>query len=118
MVWNATGAFGPPFPFWLQGMTGMVERWLEPLGLLHGKAARAARAAGQAGALRGEGLAFTLARLVGAGQDAGPLPVAALPEAWRPLLADLAPALPDFAGLERREGRPLVMGILLSLIHI
>jgi len=112
MVWNATGASVAPVSVPAVGMTGMVERWLEPLGLLHGETARAALAAGHAAALRGEGLAFTLARLVEAGREAGLLPVAALPEAWRPLLADLAPALPRFAGLERREGRPLVMGIL------
>ncbi|UPG71882.1 dihydropteroate synthase [Roseomonas gilardii subsp. gilardii] len=90
----------------------MVERWLEPLGLLRGKVAEAALAAGHAAALRGEGLAFTLARLIEAGREAGLCPVTALPEDWRPLLADLARPLPAFAGLERQEGRPLVMGIL------
>lgn len=90
----------------------MVERWLEPLGLLHGDTARVALVAGHAATLRGEGRAFTLARLIEAGREVGLVPVAALPEAWRPLLADLAQPLPGFAGLERREGRLLVMGIL------
>ena len=90
----------------------MVERWLEPLGLLHGDTARVALVAGHAATLRGEGRAFTLARLIEAGREVGLVPVAALPKAWRPLLADLAQPLPGFAGLERREGRPLVMGIL------
>lgn len=106
------GGLRAPVSVLAVGMTRMVERWLEPLGLLHGEAARAALAAGHAAALRGEELAFTLVRPIEAGRDAGLLPVAALPEVWRPLLADLAPALPGFAGLERREGRPLVMGIL------
>ena len=88
-------------------------RLIEPLGLLHGAAAREAIAAGHAMPLAGGPAAFTLARPIGpigAGPRAAPLPVSALPAEWAAGAARLAAAPPPWAGLA--ADRPLVMGIL------
>ncbi len=103
-------------------------RLIEPLGLLHGAAARAAVAAGVALPLAGGPGAFSLARLHEAGPHPGPLPegegagslslweragvraVAAIPPGWSVERARITAAPPAWAGLP--TDRPLVMGIL------
>jgi dihydropteroate synthase len=80
---------------------------IEPLGLLHGPAAAAAVAAGEAVWLAGGPAAFALARLPEEGRI---VPVNRLDRAQGPALARLAAAPPAWAGLP--TGRPCVMGIL------
>ncbi len=83
-------------------------RLIEPLGLLHGRPARDAIAAGFALPLAGGPAAFALARLHG---PAGAvLPVQAIPPDWTAELGRLTAAPPPWAGLP--VDRPLVMGIL------
>jgi dihydropteroate synthase len=88
----------------------MPETWVEPLGLLHGRAAAAAVAADLALPLAGGPAAFALVRLIGPGAPEAPIALAEVPEPWQAavLAASRAPA--PFAGLP--AGRPLVMGIL------
>lgn len=84
-------------------------RLIEPLGLLHGRAASDAVAAGIALPLAGGPAAFCLARLHDA--DGGALvPAADIPPGWRDALAILTAAPPPWAGLP--TGRALVMGIV------
>jgi len=78
---------------------------LEPLGLLHGRAAADAVAAGQAAWLAGGPVAFCLAR-----RDGAVLPVASLPATWQPVLACITRRPPPWAGLPAH--RRLVMGIV------
>jgi dihydropteroate synthase len=91
-----------------------MARWVEPMGLLHGRGAFAAVAAGAALPLEGGSAAFTLVRLIEDGRVAGLMPAVETPEAWQEaVLAITRPpqpfaGLPDAAGL----GRPLVMGVL------
>ncbi|MBO1075415.1 dihydropteroate synthase [Roseomonas marmotae] len=88
----------------------MAERWLEPLGLLHGPAGFHAVRAGHAMPLAGGPAAFSLLRLIEDGREQGILPVSALPEEWEDLLPPLTRRPLPFAGLP--QDRPLVMGIL------
>jgi dihydropteroate synthase len=88
----------------------MAERWLEPLGLLHGPAAFHACRAGHAMPLAGGPAAFSLLRLTEDGKEQGIHPVSALPEGWEELLPPLTRRPLPFAGLPHE--RPLVMGIL------
>jgi len=88
----------------------MAERWLEPLGLLHGPAAFHAVRAGHALPLAGGPASFSLLRLIEGGQEQGIHPVADLPEGWEDLLPALTRRPLPFAGLP--HDRPLVMGIL------
>jgi dihydropteroate synthase len=78
---------------------------IEPLGWLHGVAARDAVGAGVACALAGGPAAFALARLLPGGAV---VPVAAVPPRWRPVLDRIAAPRP-WAGL---AGRPAVMAVL------
>lgn len=81
---------------------------MEPLGLLHGAAARSAIAGGYGLALAGGPAAFTLARL---GPATGPIvPVAAVPPAFQPALVRVSARRPAWAGLP--GGPPWIMGIL------
>ena len=88
-----------------------MARWVEPMGLLHGRGAFAAVAAGAALPLNGGGAAFAIARLIEGGRTLGVFPIANLPEEWVEDALALTPKVPAFAGLEA-PGRPLVMGIL------
>ena len=91
----------------------MTERWIEPLALLHGAAARDAVAAGHARFLRGEEAAYALARLLHDGAAPGITSAVVLPQDWAGLAETLAGPLPPFAGIApRAPGLPLVMGIL------
>ncbi|HWX48662.1 MAG TPA: dihydropteroate synthase [Roseomonas sp.] len=88
----------------------MLERWVEPAGLLHGPAALQAIRDGHALPLAGGPAAFALVRLIENGRDLGIHPARALPEGWEELLPPLTRRLLPFAGLP--TDRPLVMGIL------
>jgi dihydropteroate synthase len=88
----------------------MPDRWVEPVGLLGGRAARLAMAADMALPLAGGPLAFTLVRLVGPDAPEAPIPLSDVPEAWQEAVLALTRPVPRFAGLE--AGRPLVMGIV------
>ena len=91
----------------------MSERWIEPLGLLHGRAAFAAVASGRALPLRGGEAAFALVRLVEDGAVLGVLATHEVPETWSGALDDLTRPLLPFAGVApATTGLPLVMGIL------
>ena len=80
---------------------------IEPLGWLHGAAARDAVAAGLAQPLAGGPAAFALARLLPGGEV---VPVAAVPPRWQPVLDRIAAPPPGcWAGL---AARPAVMAIL------
>ena len=80
---------------------------LEPLGLLHGEAARAACATGLALPLAGGPTAFSLCALIDR-QGRRIVPVSAVPDDWAPHLVRVTQA-PPAAGLPRGV---LVMGIL------
>jgi dihydropteroate synthase len=84
-------------------------RLIEPLGLLHGRAAADACAAGLAHRLAGGPAAFSLARLHEGG-SARLVRTADIPDDWREALARVTAARPAWAGLP--TDRPLVMGIL------
>ncbi len=88
----------------------MSGTWVEPLGLLQGRAAALAIAADVALPLAGGPAAFTMVRLVGPDLPGTPLPLADVPEDWQPRVIALTEPVPGFAGLP--EGRPLVMGIV------
>jgi len=91
-----------------------MTRWVEPMGLLHGRGAFAAVAAGAALPLEGGAAAFTLVRLIENGQVAGLMPAVETPEAWQEAVLALTRPPPPFAGLPDAAtlGRPLVMGVL------
>ncbi len=78
---------------------------IEPMGWLHGAAARDAVAAGVACGLAGGPAAFALARLLPGGAV---VPVAAVPPRWRPVLERIGASRP-WAGLVEC---PSVMGVL------
>ncbi|MBR0655275.1 dihydropteroate synthase [Plastoroseomonas arctica] len=88
----------------------MSDRWVEPLGLLHGPAAFHAVKLGIAMPLAGGAAAFTLVRLIENGESLGIGPLSEVPEAWRDAVDALSLRVPAFAGLP--ADRPLVMGIL------
>jgi dihydropteroate synthase len=92
----------------------MSRNWVEPLGLLHGRAASLAVAADVALPLAGGPAAFTMVRLFGADAPAAPLPLADVPEGWQAQVIALTQPVPGVAGLPRLAelGRPLVMGIV------
>ena len=81
-----------------------AEPLIEPLALLHGRAAAEAVAQGMAAWLAGGPAAFALGRVVGRGEI---LPVRDLPAE---AVARIAAAPPAWAGFS--PGRPLVMGVL------
>ncbi len=86
---------------------------MEPLGLVTGPAASQLREAGLALPLQGGPIAFTTARLIAEGADAGLAPAGAIPPSWAGRLAAVTRAPPPFAGIEvGHPGRPLVMGIV------
>ena len=91
-----------------------MARWVEPMGLLHGRGASAAVAAGAAVPLEGGLAAFTLVRLIEDGATVGLLPAVDTPEDWQPAVLALTVAPAPFAGLPEAAalGRPLVMGVL------
>ncbi|WP_376094702.1 dihydropteroate synthase [Roseomonas sp. CCTCC AB2023176] len=88
-----------------------MARWVEPMGLLHGRGAFAAVAADAALPLNGGAAAFSLVRLIDDGRTLGILPAIDTPEDWQDAVLALTRRVPPFAGLEA-AGRPLVMGIL------
>jgi dihydropteroate synthase len=92
----------------------VTETWVEPLGLLQGRAALAAIAADLALPLAGGPAAFTMVRLIGPGAAEGPVPLADVPDGWQDRVLALTRPPSAFAGLElpHQGGRPLVMGIL------
>lgn len=94
----------------------MSRNWVEPLGLLHGRAASLAIAADVALPLAGGPAAFTMVQLIGPGAPASPLPLplADVPQDWQAQVLALTQPVPGFAGLPRPAelGRPLVMGIV------
>ncbi|WP_270935792.1 dihydropteroate synthase [Falsiroseomonas oryzae] len=92
----------------------MPGTWVEPLGLLQGRAAALAVAADLALPLAGGPAAFTLVRLIGRGAPPDPVPLADVPAAWQEAVLALTRPLPPFVGLPqgRAPGRPLVMGIV------
>ncbi|MSO91261.1 MAG: dihydropteroate synthase [Acetobacteraceae bacterium] len=85
-------------------------RLIEPLGLLHGREADDAMAAGLALKLAGGPSAFTLARLIVPGMAPVLVPVGAIPGDWRAHMRRITAAPRAWAGLP--VGKPLVMGIL------
>ena len=94
----------------------MSRNWVEPLGLLHGRAASLAIAADVALPLAGGPAAFTMVRLIGPAAPVSPLPLplADVPQDWQAQVIALTQPVPGFAGLPRPAelGRPLVMGIV------
>ena len=92
----------------------MSRNWVEPLGLLHGRAASLAIAADVALPLAGGPSGFTMVRLLGSDAPAAPLPLSDVPDAWQAEVLALTQPVPGFAGLPRPAelGRPLVMGIV------
>ena len=91
-----------------------MARWVEPMGLLHGRGAFAAVAAGAALPLEGGAAAFTLVRLIEDGRVAGLMPAVETPESWQEAVLALTRPPRPFAGLPDASslGRPLVMGVL------
>ena len=83
-------------------------RLIEPLGLLHGSAAREAIERRLAHPLAGGPAAFSLVRLLGDAR--GIVPVSALPAEYQEALSRVSASRPVFAGLA--GGGPWVMGIL------
>ncbi|GAO00845.1 dihydropteroate synthase [Komagataeibacter xylinus NBRC 13693] len=86
----------------------MNDRLIEPVGLLHGPAARQAVEAGLARWLAGGPTAYTLVRLWGGGEDGRILPAGSLPAQWTGVADRLSAPFPD-AGL---PSGPQVMGII------
>ncbi|ARW17028.1 Dihydropteroate synthase [Komagataeibacter europaeus] len=87
----------------------MMNDWLiEPLGLLHGPAARQAVTAGLARWLAGGPSAYTLARLWGGEEDGHIVPACLLPAQWAQVADRVSAPFPD-AGL---PSGPQVMGII------
>ncbi|HEY4250850.1 MAG TPA: dihydropteroate synthase [Roseomonas sp.] len=91
-------------------MSASIERWVEPLGLLHGPAAFHAIKLGIALPLAGGANAFTLVRLIEEGENLGIGPLSEVPEDWQDALSTLALRPIPFVGLP--VDRPLVMGII------
>lgn len=96
--------FGDP------ALSASIERWIEPLGLLHGPAAFHAIKLGMALPLAGGSSAFTLVRLIEEGENLGIGPLSEVPEDWQDALSTLALRPAPFVGLP--IDRPLVMGIV------
>jgi dihydropteroate synthase len=91
-----------------------MARWVEPMGLLHGRGAFAAVAAGAALPLEGGAAAFTLVRLIENGAVIGLMPAVETPEDWQEAVLALTRPPQPFAGLPDAAslGRPLVMAVL------
>ncbi|WP_159350455.1 dihydropteroate synthase [Roseomonas harenae] len=91
-----------------------MARWVEPMGLLHGRGAIAAVAAGAALPLEGGAAAFTLVRLIENGAVIGLMPAVETPEGWQDAVLALTRPPQPFAGLPDAAslGRPLVMAVL------
>jgi dihydropteroate synthase len=91
-----------------------MARWVEPMGLLHGRGAFAAVAAGAALPLEGGAAAFTLVRLIENGAVIGLMPAVETPEGWQDAVLALTRPPQPFAGLPDAAslGRPLVMAVL------
>ena len=91
-----------------------MTRWVEPMGLLHGRGAFAAVAAGAALPLEGGATAFTLVRLIEDGQIIGLMPAVETPEDWQEAVLALTRPAQPFAGLPDAAslGRPQVMAVL------
>jgi dihydropteroate synthase len=86
-------------------------RLIEPLGLLDGRAADAAVAAGRGFCFAGRPAAFTLARLIDTDAEVDRVvPAPDVPPEWRRELDRLVQGRPAWAGLP--AGRAAVMGIL------
>ena len=92
----------------------MPAGWVEPLGVLQGRAAALAVAADVALPLAGGPQAFCMVRLIGPGAPDAPLALADVPAAWQPRVLALTEPVAPFAGLPTPAelGRPLVMGIV------
>ncbi|HEV7266810.1 MAG TPA: dihydropteroate synthase [Falsiroseomonas sp.] len=90
----------------------MPASWVEPLGLLQGRAASLAVAADLALPLAGGPAAFTMVRLIGPDAPGGAVPLADVPAAWQARVMALTQPVTAFAGLPRPMGHPLVMGIV------
>lgn len=87
-----------------------MDRWVEPLGLLRGRAAADAVAADIALPLSGGPLAFTMVRLLGPDASDAPVPLADVPAEWQARVVALSQARVEFAGIPL--DRPLVMGVV------
>ncbi len=87
---------------------GMWRRLVEPMGLLFGQMAQEAIRQGAALPLQNSNAAFTTVLLIEGSRATGPMPVAAVPQTWLPVLQRLVSPVSD-AGL---PAGPLVMGIL------
>lgn len=87
-----------------------MDRWVEPVGILQGRAAEEAIQADLALPLAGGPAAFCMVRLIGAGAPAAALALGDVPEPWRDAALALARPPATFLGLP--EERPLVMGIV------
>ncbi|WP_426958126.1 dihydropteroate synthase [Muricoccus radiodurans] len=91
-----------------------MARWVEPMGLLHGRGAFAAVRASAALPLDGGNAAFSLVRLIENGETLGIIPAVETPEDWQEAVLALTQPPAPFAGLPEPAtlGRPLVMGVL------
>jgi len=91
-----------------------MPRWVEPMGLLHGRGAFAAVGANAALPLEGGAAAFTLVRLIEDGRIVGLMPAVETPESWQDAVLALTRPPAPFAGLPDAGGlgRPLVMGVV------
>jgi dihydropteroate synthase len=92
----------------------MAGIWVEPLGLLQGRAAALAIAADVALPLGGGAAAFTMVRIIAPDAPAAPMALADVPPSWQDQVLALTRPVPGFAGLPTPAeiGRPLVMGIV------
>ncbi|WP_372624233.1 dihydropteroate synthase [Falsiroseomonas sp.] len=90
----------------------MANAWVEPLGLLQGRAASLAVAADLALPLAGGPAAFTMVRLIRPDAPGAPVPLADVPAAWQARVMALTQPVAAFAGLPSPMGHPLVMGIV------
>jgi dihydropteroate synthase len=92
----------------------MAGIWVEPLGLLQGRAAALAIAADVALPLGGGAAAFTMVRIIAPDAPAAPMALADVPPGWQAQVLALTQPVPGFAGLPTPAelGRPLVMGIV------
>jgi dihydropteroate synthase len=102
------GALCEARPFSL--VARLMNRFVEPLGLITGAVAFHALREGFALPLQGGDIAFAFVRLIEDGQDLGVGPIREVPEDWHDALHAIAERAAPFAGLE--SDRPLVMGVV------